>query len=111
MARMQGCQIQAHEGRRREICTLRGPTQVVKVVPLPAPGTDPEEEVGGYIIVGKFLLGKTPLQMGQALGLPPSKLQNGARAYRFARLPQVSQYEYELTTYFPGGLAYNPGFL
>jgi hypothetical protein len=110
MARMQDWQIEAHEARRREMWTLRGPTQVVKVVPLPASGTDPEEEVGGYITVGKFLLGKTPQQMGQALGLPPSRLQNGARIYRFARLPQVSEYEYELTTYFPDGLAYNPGF-
>jgi hypothetical protein len=48
--------------------------------------------------------------MQTALGLPLGYLAKGARIYHFKRLPQPSEYEYELTAEFPGGLAYNPAY-
>jgi hypothetical protein len=81
--------------------------QIVKVVARPSIGAKPESAVGGYITLGKFLLGKTPRQIEQALGLQPGYLAAGARIYRFTRLPTVSEYTYELTTQYPDGLAYN----
>lgn len=107
MARRQEWQVEAQEARRREMWTLRGPTQIVKVVAAPAGGS-PATEMGGYITLGKFLLGKTPQQIEQALGLKRDYLKNGARIYRFARLPLAQEYEYELTTLYPDGLAFNP---
>ena len=88
--------------------SLRGPTQVVKVVPRPRAGASPQTEVEGYITLGKYLLGKTPQQIERALGLKSGDLANGARVYRFTRLPQITEYTYELTTHHPDGLAYNP---
>lgn len=107
MARMNDWQQEAQEVVRREIWSLRGPNQIVKV--LPAGGTA-ASTLGGYITLGRFLLNKTPVQIGTALGLPPGYLAWGARIYRFTRLPQASEYEYELTAEFPDGLAYNPAY-
>jgi hypothetical protein len=44
------------------------------------------------------------------LPIPPGPYDytNGARIYHLRRLPQTSEYDYELTAEFPGGLAYNP---
>ena len=103
MARISDWEREAHEAKRREVWSLRGPNQIVKV--LPAGGT-PVSALGGYFTIGRFLLGKTPARIEIALGLRPGDLANGARIYRFARLPELSEYEYELTAAFPGGLAY-----
>jgi hypothetical protein len=105
MARMNEWQREAYEAVRREVWSLRGPNQIVKV--LPAGGTA-ASTLGGYITLGRFLLNKTPRQIGTALGLPSGHLALGARIYRFTRLPQASEYEYELTAEFPDGLAYDP---
>jgi|ERR1700761_1999697 len=107
MARMNDSQREALDAVRREIWSLRGPNQVVKV--LPARGAV-SSMLGGYITLGKFLLNKTPAQIETALGLPPGHLAAGARIYRFTRLPQASECEYELTAEFPDGLAYNPAY-
>ena len=40
--------------------------------------------------------------------MPKDYLIFGARIFRFARIPQPSEYTYELTAYFPDGLAYSP---
>jgi hypothetical protein len=105
MARMVDWQREVHEAVRREMWSLRGPNQVVKVTPS---GATIASTLGGYITLGKYLLNKTPIQIEAALGLPAGYLATGARIYHFTRLPQVSEYEYELTAKFPGGLAYNP---
>jgi hypothetical protein len=105
MARMNDWQQEAREAVRREMWSLRGPNQVVKVL---ASGGTLASTLGGYITLGRFLLNKTPAQIETALGLRPGYLAMGARIYHFSRLPQVSEYEYELTAEFPGGLAYNP---
>jgi hypothetical protein len=104
MAPMRDWRREAREAVRREMWSLRGPNQIVKV--LPAGGTA-ASTLGGYITLGKFLLNKTPGQIETALGLPAGYLARGARIYRFIRLPQVSEYEYELTAEFPDGLAYS----
>lgn len=105
MPRMNEWQQDMHEAVRREPWSLRGPNQIVKILPG---GGSTAAQLGGYITVGKSLLGKTPQQIEQALGLPPGFLLNGARVYRFTRLPLVQEYEYELTADHPGGLAFNP---
>ena len=107
MAKLNDWQREAHEAVRREMWSLRGPNQIVKV--LPAGGTV-ASNLGGYITLGKFLLNKTPAQIETALGLPKGYLARGARIYHFTRLPQASEYEYELTAEFPGGLAFNPAY-
>ena len=110
MPRMNDWQREVHEAVRREMWTLRGPSQIVKVVPLAKPGQPPKSEVCGYITLGRFLLGLTPQQIEHALGLPLGYLKDGARIYRFKRLPFVGEYEYELTALYPDGLAYDPAY-
>jgi hypothetical protein len=105
MAQTDDWRREAQEAVRREVWTLKGPNQVVKV--LPAGGTT-ASTLGGYITLGRFLLNKMPAQIETALGLPQNYLAKGARIYRFTRLPQSSEYEYELTAKFPDGLAFNP---
>jgi hypothetical protein len=100
-------QREAHDAVRREMWSVRGPNQIVKI--LPAGGTA-ASTLEGYITLGRFLLNKTPGQIETALGLPPGYLAMGARIYHFTRLPQASEYEYELTAEFPGGLAYNSAY-
>lgn len=105
MPQMNEWQRDAHNAVRREVWSLRGPNQIVKVQPS---GGGVASQLGGYITLGKFLLGKTPQQIEEAIGLPHGLLRGGARIYRFTRLPLVEEYEYELTALHPGGLAYNP---
>lgn len=105
MARIEDWQREAQEAVRREMWSLRGPNQVVKVLPLGGPAAS---TLQGYITLGKYLLNKTPAQIEAALGLPLGHLASGARIYHFMRLPQSTEYEYELTAEFPGGLAFNP---
>ena len=64
--------------------------------------------MGGYITLARFLVGKTPADIEKLLGLPEKFLLSGAYIYNLFRLPNPTEYEYELTTKFPDGLAYNP---
>lgn len=59
----------------------------------------------GYFTLGKYLLRKTPKEIEKDLGFPSDFLKHGARLYKFTRLPQMSEYEYELTADHPDGLA------
>ena len=104
MARMEDWQRDIHEGTRRENWSLRGPNCVVKVLPYGSTA----QALGGYITLGKFLLGKMPHDIETALGLPTGYLAKGAAIFKFVRLPATHEYEYELTAAHPGGLAYNP---
>jgi hypothetical protein len=74
MARMKDWQQEAHNAVRREMWSLRGPNQIVKV--LPASGTT-ASTLGGYITLGKYLLNKTPGQIETALGLPAGYFEAG----------------------------------
>jgi hypothetical protein len=94
-----------HDGLRREGWALRGPNMIVKVVPRGGPA---EAYKAGYITLGKYLRNKTPHQIEKDLGLKDGELDNGARIYRFTRLPMQHEYTYELTADHPGGLKFNP---
>ena len=87
MSRMNEWQREAHDAVRTEMWALRGPSQIVKVVPADWNAA----QLGGYITLGKFLLGKTPNQIEDALGLPRDFLKAGARIYRFTRLPKFPE--------------------
>lgn len=113
MTRMADGQQEIFEATRREVWSLKGPNQIVKVL---ASGGTVASKLGGYFTIGRYLLGKTPQQIETSLGLPDKHLVNGARIYRFIRLPHVGEYEYELTAHYPSGLAYipahsHPGYL
>jgi hypothetical protein len=64
MAHREDWQREAHEAVRREMWTLRGFNQIVKVVASTAPATS---TMGGYITLGKYLINKTPSQIEKTL--------------------------------------------
>lgn len=107
MPRMEDWEREALEAVRREGWSLHGPNQIVKVLPA---GGSVATELGGFITLGKFLLNKTPADIETDLGLPSGYLAAGARIYKFTRLPQTTEYSYELTAEFPDGWAFNPPF-
>jgi hypothetical protein len=106
MPRMNDWQQEKYDALRVEAWSLRGPNQIVKVLPSDCNAARP---LGGYITVGRHLLGKTPQQIEKALGLSSGLLSIGAKIYRFTRLPMIGEYEYELTAHYPDGLAFVPG--
>lgn len=105
MARMTDWQRDIFEAKRSEHWSLRGPNQVIKVV---TKDKIPNPADLGYVTLGKYLLQKTPQQIQISLGLKNGELKDGAKIYRFNRLPQISECEYDLTAQYPGGLAYVP---
>jgi hypothetical protein len=105
MARASEWQEEIRQALRPEHWSLKGPHSIVKVLPS---SSAVATALGGYITLGRFLVGKNAFQIEQDLGLKPGYLATGATVYRFTRLPMISEYEYELTTRYPGGLAYNP---
>jgi hypothetical protein len=94
-----------YDGLRRENWSLNGPNRIVKVVPI---GWAPTARLHGYVTTEQYLIGKTPNQIRELLGLQPGFLTKGCRVYRISRLPMIGEYEYELTAYYPDGLAFNP---
>ena len=105
MSGMKTWERDIHDALRKENWSLSGYNRIVKVLPR---GGSAATQLGGYITVGSSLLLKTPQQIEDALGLKKGYLAYGARIYRFTRLPVASEYEYELTALYPGGLAFNP---
>jgi hypothetical protein len=84
---------------------LSGANRPVKVVPLNRPLTS---RVGGYFTVAAYLHNRTPAEMETDLGLPSGFLRWGARIDPFLRLPNYSEYAYELTAAYPDGLTFIP---
>jgi hypothetical protein len=107
MARQTDWQQEMQLGRRGEDWALAGPKRIVKVKSLVPRGDEPRA-MSGYITLERSLSLKTPLQIGQTLGLRPGELDGGCRVFSFQRLPSAGEYEYELTAFYPGGLAFNP---
>ena len=105
MPRPPSWQDEIRQSVRRDAWALTGPNSLVKVLAWVSPTPS---AVGGYFTVGKYLVGKTPLDIEQLLGLPHDLLSSGAKIYRFQRRPMAHEYEYELTASQPGGLAFNP---
>lgn len=91
---------------RREDWAVRGTSCIVKVLPIWVNAS----HLSGYFTLGRFLVGKTPAQIQIALGLEQNKLIDGAKVFKFKRLPFAHEVEYELTADYPGGLKYNPPY-
>ena len=104
MARCPEWVVEVAEARRREPWSLYGPNRLVKVVPL----AEKRTLATGYITVAKSLFRKTPREIENQLGLQENSQQRGSRIYRLLRLPLAHEYQYELTTHYPDGLAFNP---
>ncbi|EYD78268.1 hypothetical protein Rumeso_00097 [Rubellimicrobium mesophilum DSM 19309] len=105
---------------RLEPWTRTGPNRLVKVVDAPptlpagaqprlGPVPSTTHRVSGYFTMARFLIGLTPEFMRRDLGLHVDSLRNGAVVYDLLRLPNPSEYSYELTADFPGGLAAGTG--
>lgn len=107
MTRREDWEIEVQDLMRREAWTLKGGSRPVKVLP----GTDGDATaLGGFFTLGIYLCAKTPDEIEKALGLPSRFLASGVRIYKFARLPQISEYDYELTAKYPDGMSYTgPG--
>lgn len=105
MGRQNDWQREMDEAIRREMWSLAGPNRIVKVVPL---GRPPALRLKGFVCLEKHLVGKTPAAIEALLGAHTGSLVDGCSVYRFTRLPMSTEVEYELTTYFPDGWAYNP---
>jgi hypothetical protein len=102
MPQREDWEIDMDDAIKKEEWRPTGPNRPIKVVPAERPL---ESDVCGYFTLGKYLLRKTPEEIERDLGFPRDFLKHGARLYKFARLPQVSEYEYELTADHPDGLA------
>ena len=61
--------------------------------------------VRGFVTQERFILGLTPREIEQALGLKVDSLLLGCRVFKLAKPPGPSQVVYELTTKYPDGLA------
>jgi hypothetical protein len=90
---------------RKEIFTETGPRRAIKVV---KPGTI-LTEARGYIMLGISIVGSTPMEIANDAGLRKDDFVLGARVYKLARVPQISEIEYDLTAESPAGLAYVEG--
>jgi hypothetical protein len=104
MTRRADWELEIDDSMKREVWTATGPNRPVKVCPAQNPL---DFRLGGYITLGRYLIGKTSSEIERDLGLPRDFLLHGARIYKFSRLPQLSEYEYELTAAHPGGLSYH----
>jgi hypothetical protein len=63
------------------------------------------QTVTGYVTQEKFLLGKTPAQIEEALGVRVNPLGAGCIVLALLSVPGPSMIDYELTTNYPDGLA------
>jgi hypothetical protein len=104
MARKQDWQREVEDARRRDEWSLTPPTRLIKVVPVEAPVM---KAVRGYVTVEKSIIGRTPRQLEDALGLPAGLFNRGCRVYRLTRLPHAHEIEYELTLDQPDGLPFD----
>jgi hypothetical protein len=84
---------------------LGGGNTPVKVMPT---GVD-QQQVSGFFTQEKFILGRTPRQMEDDLGLKPGDLINGATIYEISQTPNVEQFVPAGYTHMPGGSYYQEG--
>jgi hypothetical protein len=97
------------DAKRHEPWTTEGPNRLVKVVRAATLMNVPQRaRAVGYVTQEKYLFGKTPTEIERALGLPPFSLGRGCRIFCLQRLPQPSEYSYELSAAHPNGLAFVP---
>lgn len=103
----QGWKDEIRTSLLKEDWALSGPKRPVKVIAFDRMLNPPL--IRGYFTLAKFLFGRMPREIEQILGLKADTLKSGAFVYDFSRLPQISEYEYDLTARYPGGLALTPG--
>jgi len=97
-------QREVQDAGRREQWSLSAPNRLVKAVAMER-GT--KQTVTGYVTLEKFLVGRTPRDLEDDLGLPAGAFRQGCRIYRLTRLPMAHEIEYELTAEYPDGLAFD----
>ncbi len=98
------------DAMRDEPWSLQGPDRLVKVVRMATMINVPAlSRAVGYVTQERYLLGKMPVEIERALGLPPFSLGRGCRVFRLRRLPLSWEYTYELSAAQPDGLAFDPG--
>src|SRR5260370_1103640 len=59
--------------------------------------------VRGWITQEKYILGWTPTEMEELLGLPRGYFSHGAVVWSLLRTPQVNEFELGGFTHWPGG--------
>ena len=104
MARKQDWQDEMKDARWFDGWSLTPPTRLIKAVPVEVPVM---KAVKGYVTVEKSIIGRTPRELEDALGLPVGWFNRGCRVYRLTRLPQAHEIEYDLTLDQPDGLAFD----
>jgi hypothetical protein len=105
MARAAEWKSEIEEYTRREGWSLRGPTRLIKVKDISEPDAD---SVTGFVGQEKVLLGKTPIEIREHLGMKRGSLQRGCSVYVLLRLPTSAEFRYELTAKYPDGWLYVP---
>ena len=101
MTRPAEWQVEAWEALKSENWNLNDSRCPVRIEPIAGA---PKEALGGYFTLCGCINLMTPAEMEKNVGLDRNSLATGARIYRFARLPQISEYTYELTAKYPGGV-------
>jgi len=97
---------------RREPFVQGGVSQLVKVVSIrdvPASTLNNAHyvfPVTGFVTLERFLLGDTPGQIEQKLGLRHNQLRAGCLVFGLQRQPGPSEIDYELTAEYPDGVAF-----
>ena len=104
MPRKQEWEREIESARRVETWSLAAPNRLVKAVALERPVI---ARVNGFVTLERSLLGRTPRQLEDDLGLPAGSFARGCRIYRLTRLPSSQEIEYELTAEHPDGLAFD----
>jgi hypothetical protein len=59
--------------------------------------------VSGWITQEKFIVGSTPTEMEEILGLPPGYFSHGAVVWALQRFPASNEFELGGLTHWPGG--------
>lgn len=103
MTRPADWQVEAWEALKSENWNLNDGRCPVRVTPIER---EVFSSVGGYFTLCKCLYLRTPEEIEKGLGFLPGHLATGARIYKFSRLSQISEYEYELTAKYPGGMSH-----
>ena len=104
MARKQDWARDAEDARRIDEWSLTPPRRLIKTVPVEVPVM---KGVKGYVTIEKSIIGRTPRELEDDLGLPAGCFNRGCRVYRLTRLPQSHEIEYELTVEQPDGLPFD----
>jgi len=105
-------QREMRDAVRREPFVQGGVSQLVKVVSIsdvPASRLNNAHyvfPVTGFVTLERFLLGDTPEQIEQNLGVRHHQLHAGCLVFGLQRQPGPTEIDYELTAEYPDGVAF-----